>query len=116
MLTSVFSRRKEEESYAVNQNDVKELVKVYGIEEKTAVEALECTGNVEEALVWIYTDHPERAKPAKIKTAESGGKSEGGVSMVELPTKFTRLLLSVNRQIFLLGVRPSQLGRYVYSG
>jgi hypothetical protein len=36
MLTSVFSKRKEEESYAVNQNDVKELVKVYGIEEKIA--------------------------------------------------------------------------------
>ena len=44
------------------------MKQVYGIEEKVATEALECTGNVEEALVWIYTDHPERRKLVKNKT------------------------------------------------
>jgi hypothetical protein len=46
---------------------VKELVRDYGIDEISAREALEETGHVEEALVWIFTDRKE----AKWKRGES---------------------------------------------
>jgi hypothetical protein len=33
----------------------------FGIEESTAKQALEKTGNIEEALVWIYTEKDQAA-------------------------------------------------------
>ena len=58
--------KRAEELHAVNDNDVQELVRDYGIDERAAREALECTGHVEEALVWIFTDK----KSAKGKKGE----------------------------------------------
>ena len=55
----------------VNQNDVKEMTKIYGIEQSAAIEALENTGNVEEALVWIFTDHETKPKKSKVMKEES---------------------------------------------
>jgi len=59
--------RKTEEIHLVNENDVKELTRDYGIPEQEARLALEQTGHVEEALVWIYSEK----KMNKLKHGES---------------------------------------------
>jgi hypothetical protein len=95
---------------------VRELVRDYGIDEASAREALEETGHVEEALVWIFTDR----KQEKWKRGESLKDIENerveSVHLLELDHVFARALLQVGGRLFVLGVLPNEIRNWFHKG
>jgi hypothetical protein len=66
--------------------------------------------------VWIYSSE-QASRPKKGKGLKEE-QSEGleSVCVVELGTTFTRLLLAINKQVFLLGLLPQQLKKHIKMG
>lgn len=88
----------------------------YGIDDKSAREALEHTGNVEEALVWIFTDRKEGLGKKGESSHSVDNQKQLSVSLVEVHNLFAKLILQVGNRVFLMGVLPSELKNWVQKG